>query len=361
MRVLVVSAPLLGHAFPLVPLTRALRAAGHDVLVATGGDALAVRDAGLPVEDVAPGFRFGPIAARTLIRHPLVSRAELAGEAGTRGVGLLFGAVNARMAEPVAALADEWRPGLVVYEPLAVAGALAAARRRVPGVLHENSLWDGPGLVAVTARRLGRGYPIPAAVLTIAPPSVVGPRTGWPMRAVPYSGAGPVPDWLARPADRPRILVSRSTVGGPGAGDVMRAVVAVAGSVDAEIVLVRPDRAVDDRVGNVRAVDWVPLPAVLPTCAGIVHHGGAGTILAALAAGVPQLVVPGAGDRTQNARLVARRGAGLAVPARELRAADLTRLATDPALRAAAAEVSAEMAAMPAPEALAARLVELAG
>lgn len=33
MRVLVVSAPLLGHVFPLVPLSRALAAVGHDVLL----------------------------------------------------------------------------------------------------------------------------------------------------------------------------------------------------------------------------------------------------------------------------------------------------------------------------------------
>lgn len=64
MRVLVVSAPLVGHVFPLVPLAVALRDAGHDVLVATGGGALAAADAGLAVHDIAPGFDFGRIALR---------------------------------------------------------------------------------------------------------------------------------------------------------------------------------------------------------------------------------------------------------------------------------------------------------
>jgi hypothetical protein len=54
-----VSAPLIGHAFPLVPLALALQSSGHEVLVATGGDALAVRDSGLDVDDVAPGFSMG--------------------------------------------------------------------------------------------------------------------------------------------------------------------------------------------------------------------------------------------------------------------------------------------------------------
>ena len=55
MRVLVVSAPGVGHVFPMVPLTWALRAAGHDVLVATSSDGLAVAEAGLPVVDALPG------------------------------------------------------------------------------------------------------------------------------------------------------------------------------------------------------------------------------------------------------------------------------------------------------------------
>ena len=35
MRVLITSAPMHGHLFPLVPLAWALRAAGHEVLVAS--------------------------------------------------------------------------------------------------------------------------------------------------------------------------------------------------------------------------------------------------------------------------------------------------------------------------------------
>lgn len=36
----------------------------------------------------------------------------------------------------------------------------------------------------------------------------------------------------------------------------------------------------------------VPHPALFPLCAGVVHHGGAGTLDTALRAGVPQLIVP---------------------------------------------------------------------
>lgn len=88
-------------------------------------------------------------------------------------------------------------------------------------------------------------------------------------------------------------------------------------------MLVRADGA-RDLPPNVRAVGWAPLAEALATCAGVVHHGGAGTLLAALAAGVPQIVVPGPGDRRRNAELVAARGAGLAVPAWRCRRAGST-------------------------------------
>jgi UDP:flavonoid glycosyltransferase YjiC (YdhE family) len=142
----------------------------------------------------------------------------------------------------------------------------------------------------------------------------------------------------------------------------MTAVVAAAPRVDAEFVLVRPDRRVMRQgalPGNVRTVDWVPLNAALATCAAIVHHGGAGTVLGALAAGVPQLVVSGPGDRTHNARLVAARGAGLATAPNDITDAELTRLLTDTALMSAAEEVRQEMATMPSPEELVPRLVAL--
>lgn len=369
MRVLIVSAPMLGHVFPMVPLARALRTAGHEVLVATAGEALRVREAGLPVRDVAPGINFGRIAMRMMLGHPVIARAELTGTAGTRGVALLFGEVNAQLADGVLAVADEWAPDLVVHEPLAVAGAVAAARRGVPAVRHETMLFDGRDLVRVTADRIGGvlrrhgvdELPPPAAAVAVAPPSVVA-QAGWPMRYGPYSGEGELPAWLREPGDRPRLLVSRSTVAAPGGGDPMKAVVAVAERVDAEIVLVRPGPKVTGSAlpGNVRTVDWIPLAAALPACAGVVHHGGAGTVLGALSAGVPQLVVTGPGDRTHNARLVAARGAGLARPAREVTAADLDRLFTDPGLRRAAGEVRAELAARPGPTDLV-RQIEVEG
>src|SRR6185295_13499495 len=105
-------------------------------------------------------------------------------------------------------------------------------------------------------------------------------------RPVPFAGHGPVPAGLERRGDRPRLLVSHSTVPGPG-GNTLRPVLAAVDGLDAEVVVLRAPEG--PLPANVRPVGWVPLPALLPHADAIVHHGGAGTVLAALAFGVPQL------------------------------------------------------------------------
>jgi len=367
MRVLVVAAPLVGHLTPLLPLAGALRVAGHEVLVATGGDAAGVDTGGIPVQDVTGPLSFGrAIALPAMLGRPRAAVREIAGRAGTDMVGELFGRVAVRMASPVLALARRWRPAVVLFESLAAAGPIAAQALGVAAVLQESNLWDGRELLAATLahrglHRHGAGDAAtwPMEVVTIAPPSLVGPRAGRPMRAVPDSGAGELPDWLAVRGDRPRVLVSRSTVGGPG-GDPTAAVLAAARRVDAEFVLVRGPqrRSLPD---NVRSVGWIPLDRAMARADALVHHGGAGGLLQALAAGIPQLVVPGPGDRRHNAELVDRRGAGLAVPARRITADVLDGLVSDPALRRAAHEVRDELAAMPAPADLVPVLEDAAG
>lgn len=357
MRILAVAAPLLGHVLPLVPFATALRDAGHDVRIATGGDPNR-RASDLPVDDIAPGFDLGRIAARVLLTRPRVAWRDLQGQGGTEGVGALFGAVNAALVDPLAALVDTRPPDLIVHEPLAVAGAVIAARLGVPAVLQDTNLFDGHALVAATARsprlrraarRLGvTALPPPALRLATAPAGLVGARAGHPLRPVPWSGIGTLPDWLTAPGSRPRLLVSHSTVAGAGGAAHLRPVLSAAQGLDAEIVLVRPHARMRVPPG-VRTTGWVPLADALPHATAIVHHGGAGTILAALASGVPQLVVPGAGDRRYNAGLVASSGAGMAVPARRISRPDLERLLHDPDLRAAAGLLRDEIAALPPP------------
>lgn len=61
---------------------------------------------------------------------------------------------------------------------------------------------------------------------------------------------------------------------------------------------------------GVRHFNYVPFSQVLPRAAAFVHHGGIGTVAQALAAGIPQLVVPLAHDQPDNALRVVRLGVG---------------------------------------------------
>ncbi|WP_273029089.1 glycosyltransferase [Massilia timonae] len=66
---------------------------------------------------------------------------------------------------------------------------------------------------------------------------------------------------------------------------------------------------------NICWQEYVPLKALLPHVAALVHHGGIGTTAEALRAGTPQLVVPLAHDQFDNAARVVAMGAGASLHA----------------------------------------------
>jgi MGT family glycosyltransferase len=96
---------------------------------------------------------------------------------------------------------------------------------------------------------------------------------------------------------------------------------------------------------------WVPQAAVMPHAKAMVGHGGAGTTLAALAGGVPQVLLPVFADQPINAARVAEFGAGLALEMTpdglgRLRAA-VSEALEDPRYRSAARRVADEIALLP--------------
>ncbi len=93
---------------------------------------------------------------------------------------------------------------------------------------------------------------------------------------------------------------------------------------------------------NVAVVASAPHRLVLPHADLVVTHGGHGTVIKALAAGVPLVILHHGRDQADNAVRVTARGAGVAVP----RTASAQRIATavtdvlgDPAYRRSAARL----------------------
>src|SRR5207249_10540808 len=86
----------------------------------------------------------------------------------------------------------------------------------------------------------------------------------------------------------------------------------------------------------VRHCDYAPFRKLFPHCGGVVHHGGVGTTAQALAAGIPQLVLPMAWDQPDNAVRIQRLGAGhwLSANSRGVRIASALAKVTTPETRA---------------------------
>lgn len=365
MRVFLVSTPPLGHLFPMIPLAWALRSAGHDVLVATTGPALAAATvAGLPAVDIAPGLDMGLVFTRVIEEHPHLMSTQLGeGLRDFREVAMLFAALSGHMTDELVRTAETWRTDLVVYGVFATAGAIAADRLGVPAVQHDIAFTSTAGVHESIVAHLDT-QPSHAAVISTAPPSVVAPAEGtWPMRYLPYNGGGVLPDWLLAPAERPRVAVTLGTVSPTmfGLGPVP-CLMHIAEEINAEFILALGDTALDglERLpSNVRSTGWLPLSALLPRCAAVIHHGGSGTVYNALVAGVPQLLVPDGADRALNAAAVCACGAGLSARTKEIDTNLVRRLLNDQALKDATAEIRAEIGGMPTPSTLIHRLTGL--
>jgi UDP:flavonoid glycosyltransferase YjiC (YdhE family) len=247
----------------------------------------------------------------------------------------------------------------------------ANAAAGVPAVAFPDGLGRAAGVPEALAEHLGDvaaefgvdALPPVRRVLDVAPPSLFPRPDGWRMRYVPFNGGAVVPDWLAPGAgrpERPRVAVTLGSVRPQldGLGPV-EAVLESAGAVDAEFVLALGDVGTD-ALGplppGVRAVGWMPLSVLLPSCTGLIHHGGSGSTLTGLVHGVPQLVLSSSGDWALNAGPLLPRGAALAAAPDRLDEALLRRLVEDRGLRTAARELRDEVAALPAPADVAADL-----
>jgi UDP:flavonoid glycosyltransferase YjiC (YdhE family) len=301
MRVLFASTRGAGHVGPLVPLARACLRAGHDVLLAAPASAprhdLPCRPVAEPAaEDVAavwkPVWPPSPVPA-------------------ARVVGDLFVRLYARTALPdMLETVFEWQPDVVVRETMEFSSALAAERLEVPQVRF------GVHLDAENDARVHELAPLPDPVvaemersplLTMAPRSFGGPpgvRRFRDTEPAPRSPRPLVYVSFGSEAPRSELFPGLYRAALEALADLPVQVLVTTGRDPAELGPVPP---------SVWVERWVPQRAVMPHAAAMVGHGGSGSTLTALAAGVPQVLVPLFVDGPANARRVAELGAGIAL------------------------------------------------
>lgn len=407
MRVLFVPHRDAQHLYPLVPLAWALRAAGHEVLVAcVPGLADASVHTGLPVVVFGADRRPPPGAAEAGLAmvhqrrrfpadwplHPHLLDAEQ--RSAIEVLGRNAAAAAECLVDELLELALRFQPDLVVHDTAAFAGAVVAAALGVPNVRHLTGVGLRPMELRVGSREplpefaalfQRRGLPVRAVpTLTIdpSPPSLrlPVPEPFLECRYVPYNGPGTVPDWLEPATTRPRILLtwglSVSRVSrriGAAALDPFRRTVDALSELDAELLLTTTADQLEllgALPAGVRPVIAVPLQLLLPHCVLIAHQAGDGTALTAAALGVPQLAITRKPDPALTGGRLTAVGAGIHLRYQELEdapdAGKIIRAAAenllgDPAYPDAAKRLRAEIERQPPPAALVAALTTLAG
>jgi UDP:flavonoid glycosyltransferase YjiC (YdhE family) len=371
MRIAFATNPALGHLLPLVPLAQAARDSGHDVRV-VGGASLArpLHDARL-THVIAGPPDLPTVFGQVPERHGLTGRRL----AAATWKGAFAGVLAEAMADGTLALAGTWRPDLVVHEDSEQGSWIAAERLGVPHIALQATAWRGSAyrLSSEPLNRLRDRHGLPRdpelrdwhrfGFLTTRPPSLhnandPGPAGSTPIRPTAPDDAGGEPvEWpTGMPNGRARVVVTMGTLM-PGRTEVMTAILDGLETLDVDIVAtvghdIDP-AALGRRRPTTRVARYVPMTPLVAGASLLVFHGGSGTMLAGLAAGVPLVVLPIAADQPENADRC--RDAGVArVLAPDARAAgDVQEAASDvlgdPGYAAAAARVRDEIAVMPDP------------
>ena len=375
MRILFTSTSGAGHLQPLLPYARALVQRGHDVRVAAPiSVAATLEKAGLMhvVLDNPDGDTVKEVMGRM--------DAASADAAMPIAIQEIFYGIQARTVLPgVLAAIRDWRPDLVVREASEPAGAIAA---EVAGIHHARVDVHNPHVEAMFIR-LGAG-PVDALRVLAGLPEDGGDA----LRAEPVftafpqaldSTSPPTPPFRvrteapsgARPsaADIPFIYITLGTIAGrlPKSKAAFRTALAAVADLPVTALLttgpVMPIADLGLIPANVRVETFVPQAEVLPKSNAVLCHGGSGTVLGALAAGVPMVVTPLFADQPANARSVEASGAGIAVidgTADAVREA-LQKVLSDPTYRSKARQIAAEIAALPSIDEAADALLAMAG
>ncbi|MBZ2196167.1 nucleotide disphospho-sugar-binding domain-containing protein [Occultella gossypii] len=178
----------------------------------------------------------------------------------------------------------------------------------------------------------------------------------------PWAGG----DWTPPPGDQPLVLVAMSSTFQDQTGCLQRIADALGALPVRGLVTTGPalDPSTIHASPNVRVVAAAPHAQVLPVAAAVVTHGGHGTVIKALAAGLPTVVLPHGRDQADNAVRIADRGAGITISRESSTPAiarAINRVLSDPAFARAARTMGAAVAQDAAGDALLRELENLEG
>lgn len=373
MRVLFTTQPTSGHWHPLIPLARELRSSGHEVAFATTpSGCCAIR---------RTGFQCFAAGADESAEETLQIRNRLKGLTAVEHAEFfwreIFAGSRAQRAVPdLMSLAEEWNPDVIVRETLEFAGYVIAEALGLPHVAVQISAWR-PHMHRWIADPLDR---LRATVglqcdpdlrslyrylfLTTIPPSLQRlepsmPPTAQSLRPVAFdqSGDEELPGWVMNLPGQYTIYASMGTAVNQ-TPSVFEAIIDAARDEACSLIVTTGRDRDPSEFGrlppNVYLERYIPQSLIFPHCDLVVTHGGNGTIMAALAHGLPMVIIPVAADQPHNARRCRELGVARTIHpgdrSPEAVRAAVSAVRTDPGFRRMAEQLQQEILAMPGPD-----------
>lgn len=377
MRILFTISPLAAHLAAMLPSVQAASAAGHDVVIATGPDLAAeVHRRGFQCWAAGPSGRqaWTEFTAHPASADALAQRQRLAG-------ALYAQPAVARFRE-LLGQARRWSPDLVIHDLTDVSGAEIAASTGAGQIAHgTGSQTDRQlAMLRLVSAEFATDLMLPnrfAAILA-APfldptPTFLQPEA--PLRFRQVHPVRPEVDPV-RPGDRLPLRAQRFayertvllTLGPSQRPDLLATALEVVSRFEVNLLIETGPRIEVGALGSVPAhvvaAQRMAPALTMPLCSAVVSHGGTGTVLGAVAYGLPQVVVPQGDEPRHNAITLHTSGAGIAVPPLPLVPGALRRALADvlanPAFARTAQSHQAAIAAMPTAADVLRRLTETA-
>jgi UDP:flavonoid glycosyltransferase YjiC (YdhE family) len=378
MRILFTFVGGLSHLTPLVPVARAAQHAGHDVAVAgSGGLVPRIEAAGFRAFATSePPHHSGAPAERDPrpleVTDPRAAEVEFAANFAAKGAR--------RMAGAVPTVVERFRPDLVVRDESDLGTTIAAEVLGVPVATHlvlASGLLVRPELVGPELDVVRAEHRLPAdlglarltsgLMLSAFPPCFRSPDA--PLRLAPthYRPGSVAP--RRKHGGRPRIYATLGTIFNKTSGDLFERLVAGLAELDAD-VLVTVGRDLDPEdlgpvPAHVRLERFVPQDEALAEADLMVSHGGSGSLMAALAHGLPSVLLPLGADQPHNALRAAELGVATTLEAATATPATIgdatgTALA-DMVMRERCEDVAGELHTQPGPHRVVKALETAAG
>ncbi len=352
-----------GDVLPFVALGSELRARGHEVTLATAEpyEGL-VRRAGLGFESLTPTEKVNELIghadlwkpmrgiyrllghAQRLLRptYEFTVRRYVPGETLTVASSLAMGARIAQDSHGIPLATIHLAPFLIrssfdvprlpglnlpSWLPLAVKrGVLAGVDRYALDPLcgPVNTFRSGVGLPPVRGI-MNHWWNSPDRVIAMFPRWFAAAQPDWPAQAVQvdfpivdrFGDTGALsPDLETFLASGPKPVAFTFGSAMIHAGELFQTSLQTCKALGLRGIFISsvPQAVPPELAGQIIQTSYAPFSQLLPRCAAFVHHGGVGTVSQAMAAGVPQFIVPLAFDHFDEAVRVERLGVGILVP-----------------------------------------------